>query len=286
MSDSMSGGGRGNDPIGDKAREEFFSEAQELIDGLSRDLLTLDSALREGVVLRPEVINDVFRGVHTLKGLAGLFGATRMSGLSHELENILDDVRLGRLQLSPKVLDLLFQAIELYTRILAADRQGEEAPEREVETLLLALSQVSSVNSERTGGVLAQYDIDPGLLSVLTEYEEHRLRTCIQEGFALYRLHVCFALATIDTSLEDLKTNARPYGEILTYLPTGSSTNIDNIELEILMASQSPLETLHGALAGPEVTLCHRHRGGGIGPTTLRTGGSIFRGGPHVHRFQ
>src|SRR5215475_8919397 len=112
-----SGGGRGD--AGDKARDEFFSEAQELIDGLGRDLLTLDEGLRSGRA-DPELINDVFRGVHTLKGLSGLFGATRMAGLSHELEDVLDDLRLGRIEVTPGVLDLLFQAVSLYGRLLAA----------------------------------------------------------------------------------------------------------------------------------------------------------------------
>src|SRR6516165_10149001 len=112
------GGGRGD--TSDKARDEFFSEAQELIDGLGRDLLALDEGLRKGRV-DAELINDVFRGVHTLKGLSGLFGATRMAGLSHELEDVLDNLRLGRLDLTQAVLDLLFHAVSLYGRILGAE---------------------------------------------------------------------------------------------------------------------------------------------------------------------
>ena len=60
----MEGGGRGDGG----ARDEFFSEAQELVDGLGRDLLMLDEALKRGQS-NAELINDVFRGVHTLKGL-------------------------------------------------------------------------------------------------------------------------------------------------------------------------------------------------------------------------
>ena len=102
----------GRDALGEKAREEFFSEAQELVDGLSRDLLALDELSKRGDS-DPDLINDVFRAVHTLKGLSGLFGAAIMSGLSHELENLLDDLRLGRIDITPPVLDLLFQSVEL-----------------------------------------------------------------------------------------------------------------------------------------------------------------------------
>src|SRR5271167_1775372 len=128
----VEGGGRGDG--GDKARDEFLSEAQELVDGLGRDLLQLDEGLKRGRV-DAELINDVFRAVHTLKGLSGLFGATRMAGLSHELEDVLDDLRLGRIELTSAVLDLLFQAVSLYGRILASESGETPDPAAEVEQL-------------------------------------------------------------------------------------------------------------------------------------------------------
>ncbi|HEY8090606.1 MAG TPA: chemotaxis protein CheA [Polyangiaceae bacterium] len=246
------GGGRGDG--GDKARDEFLSEAQELVDGFGRDLLQLDEGLKKGQ-LDAEIINDVFRAVHTLKGLSGLFGATRMAGLSHELEDVLDDLRLGRVEVTPAVLDLLFQAVSLYGRILAVEGGTGADPVTEVEQLLVALGQLSQRRSGGGAGVVAQYDLDPGLLGVLTEYEEHRLRTNVQQGLNLYRIRVRFSLSTIDSALDELKANARPHGEIITYLPTGSGADIDTIELEILMASRASVELLRGAITGPNVTI-------------------------------
>jgi chemotaxis protein histidine kinase CheA len=54
----------------DKAREEFFSEAQEIIENLSRNLLALDAGIKEGIS-DPALVNEAFRAVHTLKGLGG-----------------------------------------------------------------------------------------------------------------------------------------------------------------------------------------------------------------------
>jgi two-component system chemotaxis sensor kinase CheA len=241
--------------MGEKAREEFFSEAQELVDGLSRDLLALDEVAKRGDPTDPELINDVFRAVHTLKGLSGLFGAAIMSGLSHELENLLDDLRLGRIELTPPVLDLLFQAVELYGRILSSVKGDSPEPQDEVKALLVALGQVTQARAGGGVSLVAQYELDPGLLGVLTEYEEHRLRTNIQAGLLLYRIRVQFSLATIDSALDDLKAKARPHGEIITYLPTGGGGDIDSIELEILVASRADLSTLRKAITGPNVTL-------------------------------
>jgi two-component system chemotaxis sensor kinase CheA len=200
-------------------------------------------------------VNDVFRAVHTLKGLSGLFGAAMMSGLSHELENLLDDLRLGRIELTSQVLDLLFQSVELYGRILAAAKGDAPEPAQEVKSLLSALGQVAQQKGGGGGSVVAQYELDPGLLGVLTEYEEHRLRTNLKQGLSLYRLRVQFQLATIDSALDDLKAKTRPHGEIITFLPTGEGGDAESVELEILVASRANIGVLRGAIAGPNVSI-------------------------------
>src|SRR5262249_3968607 len=158
--------------------------------------------------------------VHTLKGLAGLFGATRMASISHELEELLDNLRLGRVDLTSGVLDLLFRSIELYGRILQAEKDGKEPTFPELDELVRDLHR-SRGGAPAASGIGA-YDLDPSLLAVLTEYEEHRLRTNIAQGLRLFRLRVQFQLATIDQALDELKATAKPHGEIITYLPTGA----------------------------------------------------------------
>lgn len=236
----------------DRARDEFLSEAQEIVEGLGRDLLAIDEGLRAGRV-DPSLVNDVFRAVHTLKGLAGLFGATRMASLSHELEDLLDRLRLGRTDLTAAVLDLLFRSVELYGRILQAEKEGREGTIPEVDELVRDLHKGFGGPPSPTSG--GQYELDPSLLAVLTEYEEHRLRTNIAQGLRLYRLRVQFQLATIDQALDDLKSAAKPHGEIITYLPTGAGADADSIELDILMASAVGLGELTGALGGRGVDI-------------------------------
>ena len=233
--------------MGDKAREEFFSEAHEIIEGLSRDLLQLDAARDKGPA-DPELVNNIFRAVHTLKGLAGLFGAARMSALSHELENVLDDLRLGKIELSQHVIDLLFRGINIYGRILSVEKGLRTDPLHDIDQFLRELGDLSEVGGGEVEAPSAYYELDPGLLAVLTEYEEHRLRTNIEQGQSLFRLCVRFELATIDEALNNLKLRAKPLGEIITYLPTGEGADADSIELDILMASQAKLDVLRSIL--------------------------------------
>jgi len=238
--------------LSDKAREEFFSEAQEIIETLSRNLLSLDSTIKAGIS-DPSLINEAFRAVHTLKGLAGLFGAARLGALSHRLEDVLDDLRLGRINLGQEVLDVLFGAVEAYTRILQAEKSDSDE-ELDVEQLFVDLERIGAGATERESPV-ADYELDPGLLAVLTEYEEHRLRANIELQMQLYRLRVQFDLSTIDKVLEEMKERAKRHGEIITYLPTGEATSADTIELDLLMASRDDLATLIGSLGADNVVI-------------------------------
>ena len=238
--------------LSDKAREEFFSEAQEIIETLSRNLLSLDAAIKAGTS-DPSLINEAFRAVHTLKGLAGLFGAARLGALSHRLEDVLDDLRLGRIELGQDVLDVLFGAVEAYTRILQAEKADSDE-ELDVESLFVELERIGAGAVEHQSPV-ADYELDPGLLAVLTEYEEHRLRANIDLQMQLYRLRVQFDLSTIDKVLEEMKERAKRHGEIITYLPTGEATSADTIELDLLMASRDDLATLIGSLGADNLVI-------------------------------
>jgi len=61
----------------ERARREFTSEAEELLDALSNDLRDFEA---QGSAVRPEVVNKIFREVHSLKGLAGMLGFFRSRG--------------------------------------------------------------------------------------------------------------------------------------------------------------------------------------------------------------
>ena len=81
----------------DRARDEFTGEAEELLDTLSRDLVEFESQGRD---VRPEVINKIFREVHSLKGLAGMLGFGEISELAHSLEDMLDRLRMGKIEIT------------------------------------------------------------------------------------------------------------------------------------------------------------------------------------------
>src|SRR6059058_1405739 len=101
----------------DRAREEFTSEAEELLDTLSRDLVELET---QGKGVRPELVNKIFREVHSLKGLAGMLGFGDISDLSHNLEDMLDRLRMGKIEIDRELIDLLYDAVDSLNRLVIA----------------------------------------------------------------------------------------------------------------------------------------------------------------------
>ena len=95
--------------------DDFTGEAEELLDSLSRDLADFEA---QGTNVRPELINKIFRDVHSLKGLAGMLGLTAIAELTHALEDMLDRLRMGRIAIGKPLIDLLYDAIDNLNRLV------------------------------------------------------------------------------------------------------------------------------------------------------------------------
>jgi len=222
----------------DNVQQEFLAEAQELVEALSRDLLLLDEAHQRGERADAALINEIFRSVHTLKGIAGMFGYKHVGTIAHALEDLLDDLRLGRTSIGDPLLDVLFDSVERFQLLLALDdpQAPEEAPG--VDAYVAAVRSIGADPVVDGSDPLDRYAIGPAVLSVLTEYEEHRLRACIREGMQLYRLRATFDLTAIDDSIETLRDVVHDDAEIITYLPSLEGGNDESIELVVLLASR------------------------------------------------
>ncbi len=232
----------------DNVQQEFLAEAQELVEALSRDLLSVDEAHHRGERIDPALINEIFRSVHTLKGIAGMFGYKHVGAVAHALEDLLDDLRLGRTAVGQNLLDILFDSVERFQALLNLDDPQSPQEEAGVQEYIEAIRSVGIEDEVEEGDPIEKYAIEPAVLAVLTEYEEHRLRACIREGLRLYRLRASFDLMSIDDSIEALREHAQEEAEIITYLPSMEGGNDDTIELVVLLAARVPEEELKAQL--------------------------------------
>lgn len=105
----------------EKFRELFIKEATTLIDSLEEILLDLEKDSNNH-----KRVEEVFRVMHTLKGVGGMYGYIGVSDLTHGLESIYDQVRNGAIEINQEILDLTFASIDhLYA--LLEDQEVKEA---------------------------------------------------------------------------------------------------------------------------------------------------------------
>jgi two-component system chemotaxis sensor kinase CheA len=102
---------------------DFVQESEESITELNNALLDLERNPEDG-----ETMDEVFRTAHTLKGNAGAMGFDDASDLAHALEDLLDAIRAGSLEITPELMDEVFEAVDVLDRMI--DEVGEEGATR------------------------------------------------------------------------------------------------------------------------------------------------------------
>ncbi len=260
-----SGEGQGGKALGD-----FLSEAQEIVEHLNRDVLKLDDDRKRGVS-EPDLVNNIFRSAHSLKGLAGMFGARGMSEFAHALEGLLDGLRMGRVAVEADVLDLLFESVELFNQLIVEASGGAKVARRAITGLkkqLEKLQEASRVRAE--DNPLELVELDPGMLGVLTEYEEYRLIDNIRRGMDLFRVHASFDLMSFDEHLAKLTAVLKTAGELISTLPSSAPANDQAIEFDLLVGARTSIEELAGLVRPFEAEVVRIPRRDAQGRPTLK----------------
>jgi|GEM_PF-650801 len=129
--------------------QDYSSEARELLEEMDNSLMRVE---KEGG--SPELLNNIFRAVHCIKGSAEYIGLERSSTLTHGVENLLDRVREGAIGLDARIIDFLFRAKDLILTLITevAEQHQEKTPisgmMQELEEFLPKSSVRSPITSE------------------------------------------------------------------------------------------------------------------------------------------
>lgn len=99
----------------------FLDEAEELLQVMEENFLRLEKS-RE-----PELLQDIFRAAHTLKGSSATLGHRNMAEVTHSMENIFDKLRKGKTQVTSGVVDTLFACLDVLRAYKDEIATGEDA---------------------------------------------------------------------------------------------------------------------------------------------------------------
>jgi len=179
--------------------DEFLSESREHLAQVEKDFMALEKG---GSATDPEVLNRIFRAMHTVKGSSGFFNLKRIGGLAHVMETVLDRMREHIVLPTPEVLDTLLSGVDRLNAMLAdiGSSNAQNTAELEKKILQCLQQQMDS------GHEVAKIKISMEQPWTVSEIDWEK----IPKGHYLYRLDY-------DLNIVDTKHHLEPIA-LLEYL--------------------------------------------------------------------
>jgi two-component system chemotaxis sensor kinase CheA len=121
--------------------EGFLAETTELLEKLDDDLISLEKSPEDA-----ELMNRIFRSIHTVKGASSFLGFDSLVKVTHKTEDVLNRLRKGELTLNSEIMDVILEAVDL-VKTLVSDIKAGEIVERELEGTISKLIPFLSENA-------------------------------------------------------------------------------------------------------------------------------------------
>ncbi len=164
----------------DKYLELFVEEGKEHIQILNENLLRLEEDMHS-----TSAVDEIFRAAHTLKGMAGSLGFNVIAKITHNMENILDEIRSQKRKATSTLIDLLFESTDTLDELIEdVSILGKEG-ERDVEVILFKLND--SLYSSTEGG---DNGWNKNESVQLDQYQSKIIRLGIEQGLTPYWINV------------------------------------------------------------------------------------------------
>lgn len=204
----------------------FIEEGKEHLQACNEKLLLLEK--EPGNI---QIIHDIFRSAHTLKGMSATMGFEDMAQLTHHLENVLDRLRNEESIVTPEKIDLMFEALDHLDAILQSIIGGGDG-KRNVTDICAKLNgdeadSSSQKNQQAYGAIQLTFD----------DFEKNVISEAIEQGFSFYQVTVSL---TEDCLLKAVRVfmvfeQLNEAGEILKSIPDTEALETENFESEFTM---------------------------------------------------
>ena len=179
--------------------EIFIDETKEHVQNLNSQILELEQDPENA-----DVINEIFRAAHSLKGMAGTMGYKRMQRLTHDMENVFTEIRNGSFKVTAPMVDVLFRgldALEAYLDVITnSGDEGDEDNEDIITDLNAFLNGSASdqeaatkeAPKEEKKQASADSDNNESVFANMkvADFEQHAIEKAKEEGQNIYGIRV------------------------------------------------------------------------------------------------
>lgn len=253
------------DPNNEELLKDFFSEAQMQVEVMERNILALEDDPGD-----QSAVDEIFRAAHTLKGGSATVQMTELSGFTHKLEDLLDEIRGGRVKITGDNVDVLLSSIDVIKAMIASRNQGDvyrddysgvsaqlesigaEGPDNPPEPPPSQAPPESAVRPAAPDAVPNARETD------ISEYEKLELLEVAGEDEKVFRLRVHFNESNPMNTVGGIQVFARikESGQILKTVPEFDLLYADiyHETVDYYVSTSEEREVLERRVHIPEVT--------------------------------
>ena len=217
----------------------FLSEANEIVEGLENDLVLLEDNKSD-----EDLLNKIFRSAHTLKSSAGTVGFTTMSELNHVAENLLEKVRSGKLDVTPRMITVLLEFLDTVKIMLQniIDGKGEADGVNNIESLKAKIKAIAdgneidaSVQAPTTSSAAPTVKKETPTSTQAQAIEEPEKKEESSSGSNVFHISMSFKATIFDNGIDPLMflNDLRDIGTI-------SNLKIDSSNVPPISALEDP----------------------------------------------
>jgi len=218
-------------------KDVFAAEARDYLQALNNDLLDFEKDPANKAIL-----DEMFRAAHSLKGMAGTMGFDELAEFTHEMESVLDLLRLNELRVDTHVINVLFQAVDTLEVLLEQTISDEPIGSfsNELAALRALISRRSAIEEESA--------TEPEVVSVdLDEFSRETVKQGIEQGFNAYEIIVSLRPKTLLKSVRvyTVFQALEAVGTIIQTNPSIQDLEEEQFDLEfgiIILTKESPSE--------------------------------------------
>lgn len=222
----------------DSYRELFLSESQEYLTNISNCLVKLEENPSD-----KNSINEIFRCVHTLKGMSATMGFDKLSHLAHEMEDLLDELRNQRKKMTTETVDALFQGVDVLEQLFDEIKSNQESV-IDIDPVLRNLRRFLAPGGESVRGgeaqgqpkAVSQQSVSAPAVQT-PAYSEADIKRMAEARKKFPNIFLITISLAKDCAMKEARaflviTNLRRLGEVISSYPDVDSLKDGKFELE------------------------------------------------------
>jgi len=174
----------------DQYIDMFLDESREHLQAINDNILLMEESPDDF-----DIVNEIFRSAHTLKGMAGTMGFEDISSLTHKMENVFDRIRNNELNADTNVIDVIFDALEALEEMVGAISEGEDG-KKDVSALVHHLELIETGEKEQAATIVEkapQTELDDNQQMEIDSFQETVIDEAMEQGFSAYQIKVALS---------------------------------------------------------------------------------------------